>query len=107
MAAADHAYNLAQTLTEPQAYPHPVGAVEILETHISWVFLAGDYAYKVKKPVSLPFVEFGNLAARRRFCEEELRLNRRFAPQLYLDVVAIRGSPAAPRIEGRGDEVGS
>jgi aminoglycoside phosphotransferase family enzyme/predicted kinase len=99
----DRADSWVQALARPAAYPQPVAAVQVLETHISWVFLAGDYAYKVKKPVVLPFVDFSTLAARRHYCEEELRLNRRFAPQLYVDVVEIRGSPVAPRIEGPGD----
>ncbi len=75
---------------------------EVLETHISWVLLAGAFAYKLKKPVKLPFVDFSTLAARRHYCAEELRLNRRFAPQLYLDVVPITGSVDAPELGGRG-----
>ncbi|MEP7262738.1 MAG: AAA family ATPase, partial [Usitatibacter sp.] len=83
-------------------YPHPAGTVQMIETHISWVLLAGDFAYKVKKPVSLPFLDFSTLEARRRACEEEVRLNRRTAPQLYLGVVPIGGALAAPRVaEGR------
>lgn len=74
----------------------------MLETHISWVFLAGPYAYKIKKPVELGFLDFTTLAKRRHFCEEELRLNRRLAPQLYIDVVELCGSAAAPRIGGSG-----
>ena len=65
---------------------------------MSWVFLTGRYAYKIKKPVKLPFVDFSTLALRRRFCREELRVNRRLAPALYLAVVPIGGSRAAPRI---------
>src|SRR5580765_3569358 len=61
-------------------------SVRLIETHISWVLLAGTLAYKLKKPVRLPFLDFTTLAARRRFCDEELRLNRRLAPSLYLDV---------------------
>ncbi len=89
-------------LLEPQAYPHPVAQVVLIETHISWVLLAGDFAYKVKKPVDFGFVDFSTLQRRHDFCQEELRLNRRLAPQMYLDVVAITGSPAAPRIGGDG-----
>ena len=91
---------LVRALCDPACYPHPAGRVEVIETHISWVFLAGEYAYKVKKPVRLPFLDFSTLAARRRYCEEELRLNRRFAPALYLDVVGIGGDRARPRIGG-------
>jgi uncharacterized protein len=94
---------LRQSLaTTAAAYPAPVGRIELIETHISWVFLAGDFAYKIKKPVNLGFVDFSTLDRRRHFCEEELRLNRRLAPELYLDVLPITGSPAAPRITDSG-----
>ena len=75
--------------------------MRVVETHISWVFLTGELAYKVKKPVKLPFVDFSTLERRREFCEEELRLNRRLAAELYLEVVPIGGEPAAPRIGRR------
>lgn len=74
--------------------------VALVETHISWVLLDGEHAWKVKKPVTLGFLDFARLETRRACCEEELRLNRRLAPGLYRDVVAIRGSPAAPRLDG-------
>ncbi len=74
----------------------------MLETHISWVVLAGAYAYKIKKAVNLGFCDFATLEKRRTACEEELRLNRRLAPRLYIDVVEIRGTPEAPRIDGPG-----
>ena len=76
--------------------------VRLVETHISWVLLTDSLAYKLKKPVRLPFLDFTALAARRRFCEEELRLNRRLAPSLYLDVVDVCDSPEGPRIGGAG-----
>jgi aminoglycoside phosphotransferase family enzyme/predicted kinase len=65
-----------------------------IETHISWVVLAGEFAWKIKKPVVLPFLDYGTVDKRRACCEEELRLNRRFAPQLYLEVVELNGEPA-------------
>ena len=74
------------------ALPDPPDALH--ETHISWVLLAGPYAYKIKKPVTLPFLDYGTVEQRRFFCHEELRLNRRFAPALYLDVVELAGEPA-------------
>ena len=74
--------------------------VRLIETHISYVILTGEYAYKIKKAVRLGFLDFGTLAFRRRFCDEELRLNRRLAPALYLDVVAITGTPDEPVIGG-------
>jgi aminoglycoside phosphotransferase family enzyme/predicted kinase len=95
-AALQSAAALIEALRDPRAYPHPVTEVRVLETHISWVLLAGDFAYKVKKPVALPFVDFSTLGARRLYCAEEMRLNRRTAPGLYLGVVPIGGDP--PRI---------
>jgi uncharacterized protein len=74
----------------------------IIETHISWVLLTGDTAYKIKKAVQLPFVDYGSLPARRHFCEEELRLNQRLAPSLYLGVTRITGTPQAPVLDGSG-----
>ena len=91
---------LIAALREPARYAHAVGRVELLQTHISCILLAGDYAYKIKKPVNLGFLDFSTLAARRHYCEEELRLNRRTAPGLYLDVLAIGGSASAPVIGG-------
>lgn len=93
---------LIDALTDPGAWGHPVDRVEVIETHISWVLLAGAYAYKIKKPVVLPFVDFGTLAARRRYCEDELRLNRRLASRIYLDVVPITGSVESPVVDGSG-----
>ena len=93
---------LVETLTAARCYPHPVGAVSVVETHISFVLLTGDYAYKIKKAVDLGFLDFSTLARRRLFCEEELRLNRRLAPGLYLDVVPICGTAAEPRVGGPG-----
>ena len=94
---------LIEALRAPACYPHPVEGVEIVETHISWVLLAGSYAYKVKKPVRLPFLDFTTLAARRRYCEEELRLNRRTAPDLYLDVQTIAQTERGPVIGAPGE----
>jgi aminoglycoside phosphotransferase family enzyme/predicted kinase len=74
----------------------------VIETHISWVLLAGEQAWKIKKPLRLSFVDFGTLERRRRMCEEELRLNQRLAPSLYLGVVDITGTPQAPALGGSG-----
>ena len=76
--------------------------VRLLETHVSYVLLTGEFAYKIKKALALGFLDFTRLDARRFYCEEELRLNRRLAPRLYLDVVAITGKPEAPAIGGSG-----
>ncbi|HWI15122.1 MAG TPA: aminoglycoside phosphotransferase, partial [Burkholderiales bacterium] len=105
MSSVMHAVEHAQMpdLSSPACYPHRVHAVRLMETHISRVYLTGEYAYKLKKRVALGFLDFTTLEARRRACEDEVRLNRRLAPQLYLDVVAIHGSAAAPRIAGSGN----
>ena len=91
---------LLQALQDPARYPHPVGAIDMIETHISVVVLAGKYAYKIKKPLNLGFLDFSTLELRRHYCEEELRLNRRLAPGIYIDVVAFTGSPDTPRFDG-------
>jgi len=89
-------------LLRPDAYAHPVTTVELVETHISWVLLAGEFAYKIKRPVRYDFVDLSDADRRRFFCEEELRLNRRFAPELYLDVCAIVSRQGEVRIGGSG-----
>jgi aminoglycoside phosphotransferase family enzyme/predicted kinase len=89
---------LIRGLLDPSAYPHPVERVERIDTHISTVLLAGAFAYKIKKPVDLGFLDFSSLEKRHRYCLEELRLNRRTAPRLYLDVVPIVATPAGPRV---------
>jgi len=94
---------LLEALSRSTAFGPECTHVERIETHISWVFLTGSYAYKVKKAVDFGFLDFTTLAARRRFCEEELRLNRRLAPALYLEVVPITGSADAPVVGGFGE----
>ncbi|MGE0873205.1 MAG: AAA family ATPase [Burkholderiales bacterium] len=96
---------LVAALQDPACYPHPVAGVQLIETHISWVLLAGDYAYKIKKPVRFAFLDFSTLEARRRYCEEELRLNRRTAASYYLDVVGITQGDAGVRIAAAGQPV--
>ena len=92
-------------LLNPDIYPHPSTAVELVETHISWVLLTGLRAYKIKKPVYLGFVDFTTLERRKHYCEEEILLNQRLAPDLYLDVVPITGSIENPQIDGTGPVV--
>nr|WP_320114889.1 AAA family ATPase [uncultured Desulfuromonas sp.] len=92
---------LVETMLNASFYDHPVVDVALVETHISWVFLAGDFVYKVKKPIDFGFLDFSTRAKRKFFCEEELRLNRRLAPQLYLDVVAIGGTDNALSLHGQ------
>lgn len=85
----DDQTRLLAALQQPNAYPHETGRIRVIQTHISWVFLTGRFAYKIKKAVALPFVDFSTLERRERYCRDELRLNRRLAPELYLDVVPI------------------
>ncbi|MBI3925002.1 MAG: AAA family ATPase [Armatimonadetes bacterium] len=93
---------VANLLRNPEAFPHPAPRLEVLETHISWIVLTGDYAYKIKKPLDLGFLDFSTLEKRRRCCFEEIRLNSRTAPELYLEVVSLRGTRERPRIGGSG-----
>ena len=86
----------------PAAFPHGCNEIELIETHISWVLLTGEFVYKIKKPVDFGFLDFSSLARRRHFCEEEIRLNRRFAESLYVDVVPITMVAGTARIGGTG-----
>jgi aminoglycoside phosphotransferase family enzyme/predicted kinase len=92
-------------LSRPQAYPHPVESVEVRQTHLSVVFLAGDRAYKVKKPVDLGFADYTTLEKRRHFCDEEVRLNRRLAPAVYLGVVPVTSDDRGLTVGGTGEAV--
>ena len=96
---------LIEALSAPSAYPQPAETVEVHQTHISIVFLAGSLAYKIKKPVDLGFVSYRTLERRRHFCEEEVRLNRRLAPEIYLGVVAVTRQDGAIRMDGTGEVV--
>jgi aminoglycoside phosphotransferase family enzyme/predicted kinase len=94
---------LIAALLRPEAHqPPPPAPIELLETHISWILLVGAVAYKIKKPVDLGFVDFSTQERRAWFCEEELRLNRRLAPDLYLAVVPIHGPRQRARFHGGG-----
>ena len=105
MSGASGRPTLIEKLLEPASYPHPVGPIKLIETHISYVFLTGPFAYKVKKPCKLEFLDFSTLDRRKHFCAEEIRLNRRFAPELYLEAVPITGSPEAPHVDGAGEPI--
>lgn len=81
---------LIQQMCQPSFYPHPVvEPIRLMQTHVSYVLLTGDYAYKVKKPVNFGFLDYSTLDQRRHFCREELRLNQRTAADLYLEVVPM------------------
>jgi aminoglycoside phosphotransferase family enzyme/predicted kinase len=90
-------------LLEAAAYPHPVADIQLRETHVSWVVLTGSFAYKIKKPVHYDFIDSSTLERRRYLCDEELRLNRRFAPDLYESVVAITRSDGRLAVGGSGE----
>ena len=96
---------LIEALSAPSAYPQSVETVGVHQTHISVVFLAGPLAYKIKKPVDLGFANYSTLERRRHFCEEEVRLNRRLAPEVYLGVVPVTRDSDAVRIDGRGEAI--
>jgi len=96
---------LVHALLRPSTWPQADGEPQLLETHISWVILIGEYAYKIKKPLKLEFLDFSTLELRRHWCDEELRLNRRWAPELYLDVIAITGTPDRPVPGGTGTPI--
>ncbi len=94
--------DLLTALAQPSAYPYRVDAVEVRQTHISLVFLAGEHVYKIKKPVQLGFLDFSSLEKRKHFCEEEVRLNRRLAPDVYLDVVPVTKHDGTFHFERQG-----
>ncbi|MEA3457642.1 MAG: AAA family ATPase, partial [Candidatus Thermoplasmatota archaeon] len=78
-----------EEIKKPLVYGSLVDSVEMIQTHISFVVLAGDYAYKIKKPVDFGFLDFSTLDKRKHFCEEEIRLNSRLCPDIYLEVITF------------------
>jgi aminoglycoside phosphotransferase family enzyme len=89
-------------LRSPAAYPHPVAAVSVRETHMSWVFLAGDRVYKLKKPVRFPYLDFSTLERREAACRAEVSLNRRLAPDIYIGVAPLAVGAGGLSIGGEG-----
>ena len=102
-AAAVSANELCVALASPDFYPEQPDRVEVRETHISWVFLAGDRAYKLKKPLVLPFLDYGTPQRRRKMCREEVRLNRRLAPDVYLGVCAVAAGDGGLELAAEDD----
>jgi aminoglycoside phosphotransferase family enzyme/predicted kinase len=94
-----------QELLRPEAYPHAVEAVQLVETPISWVLLTGAYAYKIKRPVRLEYVDQRSAQRRAELCAEELRLNRRFAPELYVGVRSLARADGRLVVDGAGEVV--
>ena len=103
--AYNQAEKLVAALCHAKSYSHSVTKVELIETHISWVFLTGPFAYKIKKPLDLGFLDYTTLKRREHFCHEELRLNRRLAPEIYLAVVPITGTVNTPTVGGSGEPI--
>ena len=92
-------------LFEPQAYPHKPKKVELVQTQMSFIFLTGEYVYKIKKPVNLGYLDYTTLEKRHYFCRQELELNRRLCPSAYLAVVPIVEEKNQLHIEGRGKPI--
>jgi len=97
---------LIAALNKPDAYPHPVDSVDFLQTHISLLFFAGDRVYKIKKPLDMGFLDYTTLEQRKHFCDEEVRLNSRLAPETYLGVVGLtRDDSGQIHVEGEGETI--
>src|SRR5262249_43559997 len=97
--------SLIDALSRPEAYPFPVAEVAVHQTHISVVFLAGPYAFKIQQTLNLGFLDLSTVAKRREFCEQEVHLNRRLAPEVYLGMVPVVADQAGFRVEGPGEAV--
>lgn len=102
--AGDHGFTI-QELLAPAAFPNDAAQLRLKETHLSWIVLTGRYAYKIKKAVRFDFVDASTLERRRWLCQEELRLNRRFAPELYVDVLPIAREAGRLQVGGAGEPV--
>jgi hypothetical protein len=95
---------IVDAMLNPQTYPEPTGKIELIQTHISFVFLTEKYVYKVKKPVNFGFLDFSTLEKRKLYCEKELQLNRRLCPEIYLEVVTINKADTL-KINGAGETI--
>lgn len=94
--------NIMKSLMKPAAYPVPTSTVELVQTHVSWIFLTETHAFKLKKPVNFGFLDFSTVDRRRFYCNEELRLNRRLCPDIYEAVVELRESATGAAFHGSG-----
>src|SRR4051812_19735581 len=94
--------SILKSLLKPEAYPEPTAGVELIQTHVSWIFLTDMHAYKVKKPVDFGFLNFSTIDRRRFYCNEELRLNRRLCPDVYESVIEVRISEGGAAFFGSG-----
>ncbi|MFZ2509157.1 MAG: hypothetical protein WAW79_11875, partial [Steroidobacteraceae bacterium] len=102
--AGEHGFTIEELLAAT-AFPHQVAELRLKETHLSWIVLTGRYAYKIKKAVRFEFIDASTLERRRFLCQEELRLNRRFAPELYVDVLPISREAERLKVGGAGEPV--
>jgi len=98
-------FSLIQGLMKSESFNPPVKHPQLIETHISWVIIAEPYAYKIKKSINLGFLDFSTLEKRLHFCNEELRLNQRLAPHIYLSVIPITGTVQEPHWDGTGTPI--
>ncbi len=96
---------MIEALKKPEAYDSPVKEIRLIQTHISWVFLTGEYAYKIKKPVDFGFLDFTTLEKRRKFCRKELEINRMFSPEMYIDVLPVNRFDHTIKINGPGETI--
>ena len=96
---------LPDALLDPRSYPEKVKKIKMMQTHTSWVFLTGTYAYKIKKPVDFGFLDYTTLEKRKKFCQEEIRLNRRLCPSLYIGMVPVVRQDSGLFIGGVGEIV--
>jgi aminoglycoside phosphotransferase family enzyme len=94
--------SVVEALVEPRAYPHKPQKIELVQTQMSFVFLAGEYVYKVKKPVNLGYLDYTTLEKRQYFCRQEVELNRRLCPDAYLSVVPVIEEEGGFHVEGQG-----
>jgi hypothetical protein len=95
--------SVVEAMMKPETYDEHVDRISLIQTHISWVFLTGQYAYKVKKPVDFGFLDFTTLEKRKHFCEQEVLLNRRFSNDMYLGVLPITKGNGEMRVGGQGE----
>ncbi len=96
--------HIIKAMMNSSCYPHQTDKIELIETHISYVFLTGSFVYKIKKSIKFDFVDYSSLASRKYYCEEELRINQRYAPHYYLDIVAItKNDHGVIEIAGEGE----
>ena len=100
-----HTKQMLEALKRPESYDSPIRNIRLLQTHISWVFLTGDYAYKIKKPVDFGFLDFTTLDKRKRFCLKELEINRMFSEDIYIDVLPVNIFSDSIKVNGPGETI--